>query len=224
MLNLKPPPGFRGLDPHKPLTYYQRHLPHWRQDGATYFVTFRLADSLPQSKMRELDAVRQAFYQQHGHQLDEKTTESLAKKLVTRIEKWLDQGMGSCHFKNPQLARLVAAALQFFNDDRYDLSCYVVMPNHVHAIVKPLEPIAYPLENIVRSWKRFTARQINAKLGLHGALWQQESFDRIIRDDEHLYRVIQYIGRNPAKARLQPERCQLWLRPEWEALGWGLEK
>ena len=37
---------------------YQRHLPHWRQDGATYFVTFRLADSLPQSKLDELKALK----------------------------------------------------------------------------------------------------------------------------------------------------------------------
>ena len=55
MLELPPaPPGFRGLDPNKSLRIYTRHLPHWRQDGATYFVTFRLADSLPEAKLIEI--------------------------------------------------------------------------------------------------------------------------------------------------------------------------
>jgi hypothetical protein len=61
MWNLPPPPGFQGLHPDKPVTVYQRHLPHWRQDGATYFVTFRLADSLPQSKLEELAGLKAAW-------------------------------------------------------------------------------------------------------------------------------------------------------------------
>lgn len=59
--NLPPPPGFQGLHPDKPLTFYMRDLPHWRQEGATYFVTFRLADSLPQAKLRELDELRKLW-------------------------------------------------------------------------------------------------------------------------------------------------------------------
>ena len=51
MINPAPPPGFRGLNPEQPVQIYYRHLPHWRQAGATYFVTFRLADALPQEKL-----------------------------------------------------------------------------------------------------------------------------------------------------------------------------
>jgi hypothetical protein len=65
MWNLPPPPCFQGLHPDKPVTVYQRHLPHWRQDGATYFVTFRLADSLPQSKLDELAALKEAWQRRH---------------------------------------------------------------------------------------------------------------------------------------------------------------
>ncbi|MGE0529568.1 MAG: hypothetical protein AB7P49_21145 [Bdellovibrionales bacterium] len=61
MWNLPPPPGFQGLDPHKPLTVYYRFLPHWRQDGATYFVTFRQKDSLPQSKLQELRQLKKEW-------------------------------------------------------------------------------------------------------------------------------------------------------------------
>lgn len=59
--NLEPPPGFQGLHPERPITFYCRHLPHWRQDGATYFVTFRLGDSLPQSKLRELKRIKEQW-------------------------------------------------------------------------------------------------------------------------------------------------------------------
>ncbi len=58
MLNLPLPPGFQGLHPDKTVKMYERHLPHWRQDGATYFVTFRLGDSLAQSRIHELDGLR----------------------------------------------------------------------------------------------------------------------------------------------------------------------
>ena len=53
-----PPPGFRGLHPDLPIRVYQRNLPHWRQDGATYFVTFRLAEALPQEKLQFLQRLK----------------------------------------------------------------------------------------------------------------------------------------------------------------------
>ena len=61
MWNLPAPPGFRGFDEHRPVRFYRRHLPHWRQEGITYFVTFRLADALPQAKLRELAAMRKEW-------------------------------------------------------------------------------------------------------------------------------------------------------------------
>jgi hypothetical protein len=57
-----------------------------------------------------------------------------------------------------------------------------------------------------------------------GELWQEESFDRIIRDEEHLYRCIQYIGNNARTANILRARWRRWLRPEWEALGWRFEE
>jgi REP element-mobilizing transposase RayT len=95
------------------------------------------------------------------------------------------------------------------------------MPNHVHGVVRPLRPTAEPLERILQSWKRHSSRKINQAFGLAGAMWQEESFDRIIRDEEHLYRAIAYIGSNPARAGLNAESCLIWIRPEWERLGWG---
>jgi hypothetical protein len=64
--NRPAPPGFQGLRDDLPLNFYWRHLPHWRQDGATYVVTFRLVDSLPQAKLRELEQVKSDWAQKHG--------------------------------------------------------------------------------------------------------------------------------------------------------------
>ncbi len=219
MWNLVPPPGFQGLHPDKPIRMYVRHLPHWRQDGATYFVTYRLHDSLPQAKLRELADYRREWERQHPNP-DEKCWEDLLRETMRRVDQWLDQGAGACHLKEAAHARIAGDAMHYFDGERYELGCYVVMPNHVHAIVRPLVCDEEPLERILQSWKRHIALQINRSRGTTGMLWQEESFDRIIRDEEHLWRAIQYIGANPEKARLTRGQYLLWIRPEWEKLGW----
>jgi putative transposase len=73
---------------------------------------------------------------------------------------------------------------------------------------------------LVGSWKKYSSRRINRALNQHGGLWQEESFDRIVRDEEHLWRAIQYIGANPDKAGFPHGSCPLWIRGEWVDLGW----
>jgi hypothetical protein len=94
----------------------------------------------------------------------------------------------------------------------------------VHVLVRPLCCDVQPLERLLQSWKQHTGLKIDRHFGSKGPLWQEESFDRIVRDEEHLYRVIQYIGGNAAKIGLDRERCPTWIRPEWERLGWKFEK
>jgi REP element-mobilizing transposase RayT len=149
--------------------------------------------------------------------------EGLARQVQERIERWLDQGMGSCPFKQASLAALLTSAMHHFDDDRYELDCYALMPNHAHVIVRPLLPGAHPLEAIVGSWKKYSSRRINRVLQQTGDLWQDECYDRILRDEEHLWRAIQYIGANPDKAGLPRESCPLWIRPRWVELGWRFE-
>jgi len=223
MWNLPPPPGFQGLHPDKPVTVYMRHLPHWRQEGATYFVTFRLNDSLPRAKLDELEQVRREWEQQNPPPHTDAVLEQLAQESMRRVEHWLDQGMGSCRLKHPSAAKQVIDVMHHFDSQRYELGSYVVMPNHVHAIVRPLLCAEEPLERILQSWKRHAARQINRQMGVEGHLWQEESFDRIIRDEEHLWRAIQYIAGNPGKAGLTRDQCPTWIRPEWVRLGWKFE-
>lgn len=204
-----------------PVTVYEQALPHWRQEGATYFVTFRLADSLPQAKLRALRQFKAEWERQHPPPRTNDERDELARKVMQHVERWLDQGMGACVLKLPDAAAQLVNAMQANDGSRYELGCYVVMPNHVHVVLRPMQPAEYALEKILRDWKGSSSYEINRLLGRSGTLWQKESFDRIIRDAEHLYRVIHYIGRNPEFAVLTAAEVVLWVRQSWEECGWG---
>ncbi|HIQ22736.1 MAG TPA: hypothetical protein EYH34_16045 [Planctomycetes bacterium] len=218
MWNLDPPADFQGLRPDLPLTVYYRHLPHWRQQGATYFVTFHLDDALPEPKIRELQTIRRQWQAKHPPPRTKAEWEAYAREVTVKAERWLDQGHGRCYFAKPDHAQLLANSLLYFQDQRYRVFCYTVMPNHCHVLVRPLG--RHKLEAILGSWKGYVAHQINRAYNRKGALWQQESYDRIVRDEEHLYRIIQYIGHNAARARIERSRWVRWIHPQWEQAGW----
>jgi putative transposase len=87
------------------------------------------------------------------------------------------------------------------------------MPNHVHVLVRPYSDATCPLEAIEQGWKGFSSRAINKALATSGQWWQHESYDRIVRDEEHLWKCLQYIGENPSRARLGPEEARRWVCP-----------
>jgi len=220
--NLEAPPEFRGLHPDLPVRIYKRRLPHWRQQGATYFVTFRLADAIPQNQLRALKRWREQWERTHPEPRSESDWESFAKQITRRTEAYVDEGYGECVFRNPSLAEEASRSLLHFQNTRCLTSCFTVMPNHIHAVIKPLGD--NELEDLLASIKGFISRKVNRHLSRSGQLWEEESYDRIIRDEEHLYRVIQYIGRNPAKAGLPENHWVRWLLPTWENHGWRFDK
>lgn len=234
--NLAAPPGFVGFDEQKPMRIYHRHLPHWRQDGATYAVTFRLGDALPQSKLQELKRHRERWEIANPESRDEAQWKAFAKNITAMTERWMDEGYGVCHFRVPSNAELVGNALRFYEDTKCSVPCFTVMPNHIHAIMKPRA--GFELETVLKTIKGWLSRQINqrtsnspsqrnAGASVHNSpnssqgLWAQESYDRIIRDEEHLYRVVQYIGRNGSAVGLYKNEYVRWMCPEWQAAGWG---
>jgi REP element-mobilizing transposase RayT len=204
------------LDPAKPVTVYRRHLPHWRQAGAMYFVTFRLADSLPAPKLVELHAEKELWLRirterSHAEQ------DAFYVEQMKRIERWLDAGHGACLLRNDSSRQEVANSLMRFHGTRYTVGAFAVLPNHVHVAVRTHGKWA--LEVIDGAWKRNTARAVNREHGRRGALWQEESFDRIVRDTAHLRRVVRYILQNPAQAGGQGTA---WLCPEWHEWFYGI--
>jgi REP element-mobilizing transposase RayT len=179
----------------------RRHLPHWEQPGRTYFVTFRLADSLPQDKLRQWEAERDRWLQQHRPPLTHQQQEEFDRLFPERLERWLDAGHGDCCLRQPEVAAMVAAALRHFDGNRYVLGRYVIMPNHVHVLVTPLADQTVP--RILHSWKSYTATEINRRLGRTGALWQQEYFDHLVRNERALAHFEDYIRQNPIHASLK---------------------
>jgi len=146
------------FDPNEPVAFLSRDLPHWRQDGATYFVTFRLADSLPQEKLAEWRKERDQWLGQHPEPHDEAARKEYYERFPQRLQQWLDAGTGSCVLAIPEVKELMENALRHFDAERYQLDEFVVASNHVHALISPLGE--HQLSEILHSWKSFSAHEI----------------------------------------------------------------
>ena len=192
---------FRGFDERAEVELRRRNLPHYEQPGATYFITFRLGDSTPQTLLAQWREELERWLKHHPKPWDWKTEREHHRRFVEEREDWLDQGHGSCLLRDPRTAKIVADALTHFDDQRYILDVFVVMPNHVHALVLPLA--AHKLPDILHSWKSFTANAINKALGREGPVWMPESYDHIVRDEAELQVLRDYVAANPGKARLK---------------------
>ena len=189
------------LDPYAEIDQHRRRLPHWQQGAVFYFVTWRLADALPQEKHRQWRDEKEAWVRWHPEPWDEPTEREYHRLFSRRLDEWLDAGSGSCLLRDKQLAGVVARALGHFDGERYALAAFVVMPNHVHVLFRLVTP--HRLEEVLKSWKGFTAREINRRLGKSGQLWQEEYWDRIIRNEAHFAKCREYILSNPSKAGLR---------------------
>jgi carbamoylphosphate synthase large subunit/REP element-mobilizing transposase RayT len=194
-------PQFRPMDLHSEVHQRRRNLPHWEQEGVTYFVTFRLADAVPQDLLREWKEELETWLKFHPEPWDAATKHDYQRRFQDDRERWLDQGHGECLLKKPAVAAIVVDSLRHFDSQRYVLDAFVVMPNHVHVLVQPAKNQS--LSDILHSWKSFSGKAINISLGRTGAFWQEETYDRIVRDWNELVRNRDYIIRNPEKANLR---------------------
>lgn len=177
------------------------YLPHWTKEGGTYAVTFRLADSLPESVLREIRAERARTIERAesmGRPMSQGELNRLEELCSERVEAFLDAGHGECHLRDPRIASLVRGALSFFDAERYVIHAWTVMPNHVHAVFTPV----VSLPSIMKSWKGFTSKEANKVLGRRGQFWQHESYDRLIRGEAEFVRQSRYVLQNPESAGL----------------------
>jgi putative transposase len=179
------------------------HIPHWEKDSGLYFITFRLADSLPNSvleKITERQRILSAAKQTGAHLLPSQKV-MVAEFSTAKLEEYFDRGAGCCALRDPTVAELMANALRFWEGKRYRLLAWCVMPNHVHVVCRLLP--AQELSKVLQGWKSFTARRTNVILDRKGAFWQREYYDRLIRDREELARALRYVERNPERAGLK---------------------
>ena len=163
------------------MTVSRRRLPHIYPDGAWLFVTWHLHGSLPR-----------ALYPPPG-----KTS---AGKAFVWMDRFLDTARaGPMFLQRADVAESVVETLRRgCTRGLYDLRAFVVMGNHVHVLIRPLQEAGRVLQ-----WLKGTsAREANLLLGRTGPFWQRESYDHWVRDNREFERIADYIEKNPVQAGL----------------------
>ena len=204
---------FQLFDEQKEVRIYNRgFLPHWRQAGCTYFVTFRTADSIPRGVYRQWKYERDTWlkarnidpesndWHQKGVGLPDDDQKNFQRAFAAKLFSELDKCHGACVLEDLKLASTVADSILYFHDERMLVGNFVIMPNHIHALITPIN--GFELEDLLHSIKSFTANKINKQLNREGEFWMPESHDHIVRDGEELLRIQNYIECNPDKAGL----------------------
>ena len=169
--------GFRG--------WHERgYLPHRDESGLTQFVTFHLHDCFPKTLQSEW---------KHLANIEPD------RQRRMEVESYLDQGRGECYLLRPEIAEIVEAHLLESNGKQYDLRAWIIMPNHVHALIKQRD---IALSTIIGEWKGVTSRLANKLLERNGAFWAADYFDVFMRNEEHEKKTVRYVENNPTKAKL----------------------
>jgi len=116
----------------------------------------------------------------------------------------------------PEWARDIALECIRHDDSfRYELDAAVVMPDHAHMVLTPgideKRQRVIPLFEIMKAIKGASAHKINEHLGRHGTVWQEESFDRVLRSSEDNYAKVLYVLENPVRRGLASD----WQEYRW---------
>jgi len=186
-------------------------LPHWMQAGTITFITMRLADSIPRAVVKRWNQERVEFLRQRGvhchdwkigrTRLSESDRQDFNKRFHRMREDELDQCHGQCQLRDPRAAKIVADSLIHFDNDRYLMGDFIIMPNHIHALA--VFPDAAAMKVQCTSWMRYTARSINQLNATKGVFWQGKPFDHLVRSNKQLAYLRDYIRKNPIKANLR---------------------
>jgi len=173
------------------------YLPHFDGGEICQFISYHLGDALPLQ-----------IIQRWKTELEREKNEAAKIKFYKRIEDYLDEGAGECYLGRREIAELVQESLLHFDAVRYKLIAWVIMPNHIHFLIKPTNN--HPLSEIMKNFKSYTAHEANKILRRSGRFWQEDYFDRYIRNYEHFIKTVDYIENNPVKARLCEKRSD-WI-------------
>jgi len=200
-------------------TFHRRHLPHFYPPDAIYFISSRLADSLPPSVIERARKERELLESQR---LEGKKVSSGLPPYIDELEWWekvIERGNKNARWlADPRVASLVAQSIHYRDGKDYDLVAYTIMPNHMHLVfgIGQYDLLERPenagtlsgkqLSRTMMSLKRHTALQANKILGRTGPFWQDESYDHVVRDGEELARIIEYVLDNPVIAGLVDNR------------------
>ncbi|MBM4074101.1 MAG: hypothetical protein FJ267_00470 [Planctomycetes bacterium] len=208
------------FDPRADFSVFERRLPHWSQAGVVCFITWRTNDSIPADVLERWRHERHQWLRNHSinpraldwrkrlRELAPETQRDFYSQFSTKWHHQLDACHGSCVLKAPDLGQKVAESLLKFDGDRYEMTDFVVMPNHVHILASFRDEES--MLNQCEGWKHFQAVQINRAIGSSGRFWQQDGFDHLVRSEEQFLHFRCYIADNPRSARLRPGEFVVW--------------
>jgi len=228
--------------------FYRRRLPHWQPPGATIFLTWRLFGSLPQEALDRLAAERRLLEKQPIRTDETPRDRALrnGKRFFALADEMLAiSAIGPQWLKDERIALLAVDALFHHDGNLYALLAFVVMSNHVHVVLTPLEeradlsageeqagkpapqqaevptPRYIPLRKITQSLKGYTARKANLLLRRTGqTFWQDESYDHWVRDEAEMGRIVTYIEWDPVRSGLVASPEEWRWSSAWERK-WG---
>ena len=174
---------------------HRDNLPHVRQDNVIYLVTFRLGDSLPAERVAELRQRRDAWLARNPLPYTVEQEGEYRRIWTARVENLMDAGYGRCVMRHPECRGIVEQSMRHDDRLKYELGEFVIMPNHVHALVRMLP--GNELADTIKAWKSVSARRMGKQLGRPGSYWMAEYFDHAARDDQSVKRFVEYIQKNP---------------------------
>jgi putative transposase len=178
--------------PERETLKHGENLPHWQQGEVIQFVTFRLADSMPRTKLRQWKEELATWKIQHPEPWTTEVEKEYHRLFTWKLETWLDEGHGAC-ILNEQAKRLIVEETLMHDEcSRVVHHSWVIMPNHIHLLFTP----KHPLDKLLQTWKGVSSRRIG-----EGPLWQKNYRDTLIRDASHFANAVRYIRRNPAKLK-----------------------
>ncbi len=193
------------------LAFTRRKLPHWLVADHTYFVTIRLADTIPRSVLNDMAAERDALTEANA---SKESQQQLQREHFLRIEKILDQHQGDRDWLlKPDIAANILDALPWLEHPSrgWELYAVTLMSTHVHIVMRNKVGRSGELLRDLGQFKRHTARTSNRFLGRTGSFWAREDFDHWCRSEEKVISAIRYTANNPVAARL----CCSWRDWPW---------
>jgi putative transposase len=187
---------------------YHRNLPHIQPPGATLFVTFRLAGSLPQSIIEQWQKKRRwlRHLAKTNPSHHERVKADFERAWFAKFEEILDGAcIGPVWLSDERVAAIVVDSLHYRDGKVYRLDAFSIMANQVHAVIKPLprveqEGVYNALPSVMQSLKGYTSFKCNRLLVREGEFWAHESYDHWIRDHDEWQRIVAYVLNNPLKA------------------------
>ncbi len=175
--------------------FHRRKLPHLHPSSGTFFITYRLVNSLPSEIINKLK-------EEYHNEKDVIIISPGKDSYFVAVDEYLDKCISpKNHLLIPEIAQINKQAIHHFDDKYYQLICYCIMSNHVHLVIKLMED-APDLSQIMHSIKRFTAKESNIILGKQGRFWTTESYDHLVRNSNELKNIVSYVFNNPVKAGL----------------------